>query len=303
MRPVQTVLMRAALVRPPPASFASGEVRAPSAEAVDVPRAQAQHAEYVAQLRRFVMDIIELPTMDNHPDCCFVEDVALTNLDPGRALITNVGAASRRGEEGPVADALRTLLGDDAVVDMRSDSGGSDNDGGDAPALDGGDVLFTGRDVFVGLSERTNAAGAAFLRAHGVPDDLRDRVHAVPVLGNLHLKSVVTNLDDEALVVADTEGGRAMFAAMDAAAGGGYAAVMVEEGAANVMPVNGAVFCAAQYPESAAVLAAACAERGLEFVGLDNGEFEKQDGAHTCKSLLIPTAYWKETLTGHWRLD
>ena len=300
-------LIRTAIVRPVPSTFAGGEVREAAADPVDVVRAQRQHGDYVQALRRFVHHVVELPTMDAHPDCCFVEDVALTNLAPGRALVTNVGVASRRGEEGPVADALRELLGPDAVVDMRdaaakSDDDDDDNndDGGEPPALDGGDVLFTGRDIFVGLSERTNAAGAAFLRDRGgLPPALRERVHAIPVVGNLHLKSVVTHLDDETLVVADTEGGLGMYAAMNIAAQGagdgrGYAAVTVEEGAANVMPVNGGVFVAGQYPRSVAELARACEERGLEAVALDNGEFEKMDGAHTCKSLLIPGTRWTD---------
>lgn len=280
-------LFRAAIVRAPSASFAGAEVRTPSAAAVDVALAQSQHAEYVKTLRRFVPNVIELPTMEAHPDCCFVEDVALTNLFPGHALITNVGVESRRGEEGPVADALRVHFGL-SIVDMRDADPNSD---GDVPALDGGDVLFTGRDVFVGVSERTNPAGVAFLRDRGVAPALRaDHVHASPVFGGLHLKSVVTHLDDETLVVADSEGGHEMFSIMNEAARGHYHAVFVEEGAANVMPANGAVFCAGQYPKSLVVLDAACSERGFELVALDNGEFEKMDGAHTCKSLLIPLA-------------
>uniref|UniRef100_A0A3Q3FFJ2 Dimethylarginine dimethylaminohydrolase 1 n=1 Tax=Labrus bergylta TaxID=56723 RepID=A0A3Q3FFJ2_9LABR len=54
--------------------------------------------------------------------------------------------------------------------------------------LDGGDVLFTGREFFVGLSKRTNQRGAEILA-----DAFKDyAVSTVPVLEGLHLKSFCT---------------------------------------------------------------------------------------------------------------
>ncbi|KAJ4943504.1 hypothetical protein JOQ06_006004 [Pogonophryne albipinna] len=51
--------------------------------------------------------------------------------------------------------------------------------------LDGGDVLFTGQEFFVGLSKRTNQKGAEILA-----DCFKDyAVSTVPVLEGLHLKS------------------------------------------------------------------------------------------------------------------
>ncbi|CDQ60861.1 unnamed protein product [Oncorhynchus mykiss] len=51
--------------------------------------------------------------------------------------------------------------------------------------LDGGDVLFTGREFFVGLSKRTNQKGAEILA-----DVFKDyAVSTVPVTDGLHLKS------------------------------------------------------------------------------------------------------------------
>ncbi|KAK1803358.1 hypothetical protein P4O66_004021 [Electrophorus voltai] len=51
--------------------------------------------------------------------------------------------------------------------------------------LDGGDVLFTGAEFFVGLSKRTNRRGAEILA-----DTFKDyAVSTVPVSHGLHLKS------------------------------------------------------------------------------------------------------------------
>lgn len=59
-------------------------------------------------------------------------------------LFFEAGHESRRGETVAVKEALEKLPGL-KVVEMT------------APArMDGGDVLFTGREFFVGLSERTN---------------------------------------------------------------------------------------------------------------------------------------------------
>ena len=66
------------------------------------------------------------------------------------------------------------------LFDMNLDSTGA--------TVDGGDVLYTGTELFVGISNRTNQAGVDFLRtAFQIP------THAIQVLdGFLHLK--VSNL-------------------------------------------------------------------------------------------------------------
>uniref|UniRef100_A0A8C2CU84 Dimethylargininase n=1 Tax=Cyprinus carpio TaxID=7962 RepID=A0A8C2CU84_CYPCA len=55
----------------------------------------------------------------------------------------------------------------------------------ESATLEGGDVLFTGREFFVGLSKRTNQRGAEILA-----DTFKDyAVSTVPVQDALHLKS------------------------------------------------------------------------------------------------------------------
>ncbi|CAF1671323.1 unnamed protein product, partial [Didymodactylos carnosus] len=66
----------------------------------------------------------------------------------GTALICRPGLASRLKE----VDIIRTTLRKEGltIVDIKDQ----------AATIDGGDVLFTGREFFVGLSKRTNLAGA-----------------------------------------------------------------------------------------------------------------------------------------------
>ena len=55
--------------------------------------------------------------------------------------------------------------------------------------MDGGDVLFTGKELLVGLSHRTNLAGALVLQA--AFEEIPVRTLDIKQFGSLHLKSVV----------------------------------------------------------------------------------------------------------------
>ncbi|CAG11564.1 unnamed protein product, partial [Tetraodon nigroviridis] len=67
--------------------------------------------------------------------------------------------------------------------------------------LDGGDVLFTGREFFVGLSKRTNQRGAEILA-----DAFKDyAVSTVPVLEGLHLKSFCSMGGPGLIVIGSSE--------------------------------------------------------------------------------------------------
>ncbi|KAI5096237.1 N(G),N(G)-dimethylarginine dimethylaminohydrolase 1 [Silurus meridionalis] len=161
-----------AVVRDLPASFAASALRSDAGQQVDAVRAQREHDHCVDVLRnRLGFEVIELPADESLPDCVFVEDAAVVCGDT--ALITRPGAESRRGETCAMKNALKELGLN--IVEMTDESA----------TLDGGDVLFTGQEFFVGLSERTNQRGAEILA-----DTFKDyAVSTVPVKGSLHLKS------------------------------------------------------------------------------------------------------------------
>ena len=64
-----------------------------------------------------------------------------------------------------------------------------------AVKLDGGDVLFTGKEILVGLSSRTNKAGVEAVQAAfpGFP------VTGIEVAGPLHLKTLLTLCGEDTL--------------------------------------------------------------------------------------------------------
>ena len=139
----------AALVRGIPQSFANAITSNPSETPLSAEVASRQHADYVSALRSGAYSIVEVEPDEAHPDCCFIEDTAVVIGD--HALLTRTGHESRRGE----GEAVTPLL-EEFVRVHRSK----------APAtIDGGDVLIAGSRVFVGLSRRTNSAGAAATEA------------------------------------------------------------------------------------------------------------------------------------------
>src|SRR5687768_5308452 len=152
-----------AITRAVPQSFDRALTGALPAAAIDVRRARAQHADYVAALRACGAEVIELPADDALPDCCFIEDTAV--VAGGRALITRPGAPSRQAEPAAVRPLLAARM---PVAEMN-----------DPETLDGGDCLLLGRRLYIGRSRRSNVAGAA--RARAVFAEVGIEVLEVPV--------------------------------------------------------------------------------------------------------------------------
>lgn len=228
---------------------------------VDV--ARAQHRGYERLLTSLGCELRRVEPAPSHPDAVFIEDTAVV-LDE-MAVITRPGAKSRRGEVAAVAAALSTLR---PVVRMT------------APAtLDGGDVLVLGRDVFVGQTARTGDAGIAQLRSHIEP--LGYTVWPVPVTDCLHLKSAVTALDDETVLLNPAWVSPAVFAR--------YRVIPVapdEPTGANVLRIGDALVYDAAHPHTRERIE----REGYTLHTVDASELAKAEGAVTCCSLIVRTA-------------
>jgi dimethylargininase len=227
---------------------------------IDLVKAEAQHGAYCEALRKAGAVVEILPPEPDLPDSVFVEDVAVV-LDEA-AVITRPGAPARLPEVEPVAAALsayRRLL--------RIQPPGT---------IDGGDVLRVGRDFCVGRSSRTNEEGirqfASFVGEFGY------QVVPVAVTGCLHLKSAVTALDSESLLLNS--------AWIDETALPNVRKLVVaeeEDYAADALVVNGTVHLSARYPRTCDLVEGA----GFTVRALDVSEFEKAEGALTCLSLVF----------------
>lgn len=254
--------MHALTRRPGPEMATAAELTHMDRQPIAMTRALAQHDAYRAALAGAGLAVIDLPALAGHADAAFVEDVALAF--PEMLVLTRPGAASRQGEVAALAPHL---------PDDRPHAGVT------APAtIDGGDVLVIGRDVFVGLSRRTNAAAVEQLTALLAPFGYR--VIAVAVPGALHLKTAATALAGD-LVLLNPEW-------IDAVAFGRrwLAVDPAEPFGANTLHAGGRIFHAAASPRTRARIEA----EGFAVTPLDISEFAKAEAGLTCLSILVPPA-------------
>ena len=249
-----------ALTRPVPDSLQHCELTHVQRAPIDVARARVQHAAYEHALNQLGCNVESvIPAMDM-PDSVFIEDTAVVFDE--LAIIARPGVPSRQRESDAVAAALARYRRLASIS---------------VPAtLDGGDVLRVGRDVYVGVSGRTNGDGvrqlAGLLGPHGY------RVHAVETQGCLHLKSAVTCAGDDLLLLNPDW--------VDARQFSGLKWIAVDPGepsAANVLLVGGRLLCAASAPRTRSRLE----NRGLQVTSVDMSEIAKAEGALTCCSLIV----------------
>lgn len=247
------------VVRAPSTRIADGIVAYREPEPVDAERAAAQWAEYVASFAREGWSVVRAPELPGAPDGVFVEDTAVVYGDV--AVVTRPGAESRRAETAGMQELLSGL--GLSVRELRQ------------PArLDGGDVLKVGETVYVGLSTRTDTAGAQQLAA--VLEPLGAQVVPVEVTGALHLKSCVTALPDGTVLGHGAVG-------VDVTAFPSFLSVPEESGAHVVGLDRTTVLIAEDCPETQRLLA----DRGYRTVTVDVSEFQKLDGCVTCLSVRV----------------
>ncbi len=255
------MIVRHAIVRPPCDSFAEGLTTA-GLGPPDLALARAQHQAYCEALLKCGVALTWLPADPRFPDSTFVEDTAV--LTPRGAVLTRPGAASRSGEVESIRPALEPFY----QILREIESPGT---------LDGGDVCEAVDHVFIGISERTNEAGArqlaSYLAKEGYTTATVD-IRGMP--GILHLKSALAALDDWRLAVVPGLLSHPAFRSHR------IVAVTPEESyAANCVNVNDRILVASGYPEFEGAL------RRLDYdlAPLDMSEFRKMDGGLSCLSL------------------
>lgn len=252
------VMYRHALLRRPGANFSAG-LTTQTMGRPDWRKALRQHEAYAAALRDCGLEVTVLDADERFPDGCFVEDTAV--IAGECAVITRPGAGSRRGEERRIAE----VLGDSLRLERITAPG----------TLEGGDVLRVGSQFFIGLSGRTNRAGAEQLQAVLEREGFSTTLAPVPEM--LHLKTGVARLDDRRLVLTDELAGQPAFQTFE------RIVVAPEEAyAANCLSVNGVLLIARGYP----AFRQAVTDLGVPVVELDMSEFCRMDGGLTCLSLL-----------------
>ena len=227
---------------------------------IDLNIARAQHEAYVHALGGLGCQVIELPEETELPDSVFVEDTAF--ILPEVAVITRPGADSRKPEVASIIPALspyRPLL---HVA---------------APAtVDGGDVLVAGKQIFVGMSTRSNREAVTQLNT--LLEDFGYKVWGVELRDCLHLKTAVTRVNDQTLLINKNWVDPSNFP--------GYDLIEIDASepfAANCLPIRGKIIYPTTFPKTRKLLE----NKGYSITPVDLSELAKAEGAVTCCSLIV----------------
>ncbi|MGA2737055.1 MAG: arginine deiminase family protein [Bryobacteraceae bacterium] len=232
-------------------------------QVIDRDKAAAQHDRYEACLSALGIAVVSLPALPDLPDAVFVEDPAIV-LDE-IAIMTRMGAPSRRGESASLAEAVARFRPLRWIAEPGT--------------LEGGDVVGIGAMLFVGGSARSNDAGIAQLARELAPFGYQ--VQSVEMRNCLHLKSACTYLGRDTLLANPDW--------VDLKPFGNNARVIEvpssEPAAADVLAIGDTVIVPASFPETA---------RALEMSGwhvqtIDVSELQKAEAGVTCMSLIFHT--------------
>ena len=245
---------------------------------IDPVRAQREHAAYAAALQAAGVAVTMLRAEPEQPDACFTWDtvLAFTRVGGGPTVLlvaARPGEVSRRSEVASVLACARALAPDAEVVEIAEPG-----------TLDGGDVITYRPRLAIGISARTNEAGARQLAA--AVQRIGYLAFLCPVDDRLHLASAVTPIGTRRLI-----GTASGFRSLDAA-GPGVAPDDVERlvipdaevAGANVLAVGGRCFIAEGYPSAVEAMRHA----GESVVEFELDEFLRADGGPTCLVAPIP---------------
>jgi dimethylargininase len=247
-----------AIVKIPCANMISGLTSA-NLGSPDYLNALVQHQYYINAFRKCGLEVKILDEDENYPDSTFVEDTAL--LTPSCAIITNPGAPSRKGE---ILEMKKVLIGLYGKVEEIKDPG----------TLEAGDVMMVGNHFYIGLSNRTNLAGAiqliTILNKYGLTGS------TVSLEKVLHLKSGVSYLENNNLLVTSEFVYKPEFQKFNL--------IVIDDDesyAANSIWINGNVLVPQGFQKTKKKI-----ERlGYTAIEVDVSEFRKLDGGLSCLSL------------------
>ncbi len=224
----------------------------------DYELALTQHRDYIAALEECGLEVTVLDPLDEYPDSCFVEDVAL--LTPHCAILTRPGAPSRRGEVDHIESTVRAHYSEVHRINYGH--------------LEAGDVMMVGSHFYIGLSARTDHAGA---------EELIDVLQRFGMTGSvvtmsemLHLKTGINYLENNHMLAYGEMLSHPDFSTYR------LTPISAEESyAANCVWINGTVLVPAGFPQTLASVQAL----GYNTREVAVSEYQKLDGGLSCLSL------------------
>lgn len=252
--------MLTAITRSPSANLVNCEITYLDRQPIDYDLALKQHDHYCATLEKLGVAVTRLPADLNYPDSCFVEDTAIV-VDE-LAVITSLGAKSRRGETESIAPELAKYR---ELIHIQ------------LPAtIEGGDVMQIDKTLFVGLSTRTNSQGIAALTEILQPQGYR--VCPVKLKNVFHLKSGCTAIDSETILIVSQ--------GIDLQPFSDFNLIFVsseEAAAANTLRIGETILMQAKFPQTIEQVQSI----GYKVEAVNISEFAKAEAGLTCLSLIF----------------
>ena len=249
-----------AIVRTPGKSFGQGLTTA-GLGPPDYQKALQQHTEYIHALQFCGLEVLVMEPDERFPDSTFVEDTAL--ITPHCAIITNLGAPSRKGE---IANIREILIDYYEELEEIHEPG----------TVEGGDILQINSHYYIGLSERTNPEGAhqmiQILMKYGLSGSTVSLEHV------LHLKTGISYLGENTILAAGEFLSKTEFKSFQT-----LRVPHSESYAANSIRINDYVLVPAGFPQTKALIESA----GYQIRTVNVSEFQKMDGGLSCLSVRL----------------
>lgn len=218
-----------------------------------------QHDAYIEALKQCDVSINVLPKNEAFPDSTFVEDTAV--LTPEFAIVCNPGAKSRNDEIKEIEPVLKEHYTNIFYIETPG-------------YVDGGDVLQIEKQFYIGISDRTNEAGAQQFKE--IVENNGYEATIIPLEKFFHLKTGISYIGKNTVVVAGEFINHPAF--------NDYTKIIIsdeDEYSANCIRVNDYVIIPAGFPQTKEKLN----EAGFETIEVPMSEFQKHDGGLSCLSL------------------
>lgn len=252
--------MATALTRKISPKFSECELTHLERQAIDFSKAEEQHHQYENALKKMGYSIHRLPETPELPDSVFVEDTAVVFDE--LAIIARPGAESRR----PETESMAKVLKEYREIHFIKTPG----------TIDGGDVLVLGKSVYIGISQRTNRE--VIHQFDQILKPFGYQVHGIEVTNCLHLKTALTPLENDLLLINPDW--------VDAEIFDGYQTISIhpdEPYGANVMRRDNWALCPEAFPRTIDLLQ----ERGYDVIRVDQSEMAKAEAGLTCCSVIV----------------
>lgn len=234
----------------------------------DYKKMMAEYTKYAETLQKIDVSTTICPADEDFPDGNFVED---TYFILGDKLIIelNPGAPSRKNEYKTLKSSLPKDMSLHVIPKEFT--------------IDGGDILKDGKDIYIGLSKRTQQkAIAAFeniVKKHGYS------VHAVPVSEALHLKSGMTRIRPKNYVIQESFESAVQEMQKKYPDIKYFIVPDKEKHAANVLAINGQIIIPDNCPITREYIEKFYPKENIHEVSTEQARLV--DGALTCSSLLL----------------